>query len=89
MKKGKNVEIKISDKVFYVLFVIAIIFLGVVTVNALVGHDVGEIEGICNGATGDNCSFLSDYNTKTEYLLKMAEYTPTVISPGQELPVLY
>jgi len=79
-------------KLFYILFVIGIIFLGIVTVNAFVGHDVGEIDGICSGSialAGANCDFLNNYYTKTEYNNKIAEYTPTVISPGEEYPVIW
>ena len=79
MKKERVLEINVSDKLIYGIFIFTILLFGMVFVNAvsssIMGHSADEIEGLCDSA-GDTCTFLSDYYNKTEFDELIAPYIP-------------
>ena len=69
MKKETVLEINVSDKLIYGIFVFAILIFGMVSVNAVspsvFGHDASEVYGLCN-STGGYCPFLGNYYNKSQ-----------------------
>lgn len=66
MEKGKTVKIEISDKFIYIFLILAIIFLGIVTVQAVVSHSSIQITGACE-SDGTGCTFQNNYYTASEF----------------------
>ena len=67
MEKEGVVEIKVSNKVVYIFLILSILFLGIVTVQAVVGHSADEINLI-------NYYTKSEVYTKAEFNALIAPY---------------
>jgi len=77
MKKGKIIEINVSNKLIYGLFILALFIFGIAFIQAvnpsIMGHDASEVNGICED-TGENCDFLNNYYTKEQFDALIASY---------------
>jgi len=71
------VEIHVSNKLIYGLFILALFIFGIAFIQAanpsIIGHDASEVNGICE-ETGENCDFLSNYYTKEQFDNLLAPY---------------
>ena len=67
MKKEKVIEINVSNKLIYCLLILSILFLGMVTVQAVVGHNADEL-------ALSNYYNISQVYTKAEFDNLIAPY---------------
>ena len=69
MERKGVVEIKVSNKVVYIFLILAILFFGIVAVQAVVGHSADEINLV-------SYYTKSEVYTKAEFDALMAPHIP-------------